>query len=72
MSSSKVQPRLGNTGFIIFFSLVKCFCAIIYGSLFTSLPEMTHFFNVPEITMNLTLILFFIFFTVSQLYSGDH
>lgn len=70
MSSSKVQPRLGNTGFIIFLALLSAFVPLSTDLYLPALPEMTHFFNVPEITMNLTLILFFIFYSIATLFWG--
>lgn len=70
MSSEKVQPRMGNVGFIIFLALLSAFVPLSTDLYLPALPTMTTFFNVSEITMNLTLILFFVFYSVATLIWG--
>ncbi|KRL22092.1 multidrug effflux MFS transporter [Lentilactobacillus kisonensis] len=70
MASNQIQPRLGNTGFIIFLALLSAFVPLSTDLYLPALPEMTHFFAVPEIIMNLTLILFFIFYSIATLFWG--
>jgi DHA1 family bicyclomycin/chloramphenicol resistance-like MFS transporter len=70
MDSDQIQPRLGNTGFIIFLALLSAFVPLSTDLYLPALPAMTHFFAVPEIIMNLTLILFFIFYSIATLFWG--
>ncbi len=67
---TKVQPRMGNTGFIIFLALLSAFVPLSTDLYLPALPTMTRFFNVSEIIMNLTLILFFIFYSVATIIWG--
>ncbi len=44
MADSKVQPRMGNTGFIIFLALLSAFVPLSTDLYLPALPEMTKFF----------------------------
>ncbi|APR07274.1 Inner membrane transport protein YdhC [Lentilactobacillus parabuchneri] len=70
MATNQVQPRMGNTGFIVFLALLSAFVPLSTDLYLPALPEMTKFFAVPEIVMNLTLILFFVFYSIATLFWG--
>lgn len=70
MADSKVQPKMGNAGFIIFLAFLSAFVPLSTDLYLPALPEMTTFFAVPEIVMNLTLILFFVFYSIATLFWG--
>lgn len=70
MAVNQVQPRMGNTGFIIFLALLSAFVPLSTDLYLPALPEMTKFFAVPEIVMSLTLILFFVFYSIATLFWG--
>ncbi|MFD1125186.1 Bcr/CflA family efflux MFS transporter [Lentilactobacillus raoultii] len=70
MATNRVQPRMGNVGFIIFLALLSAFVPLSTDLYLPALPTMTTFFNVSEIIMNLTLILFFIFYSIATLVWG--
>lgn len=44
MSSEKVQPRMGNVGFIIFLALLSAFVPLSTDLYLPALPTMTTFF----------------------------
>ncbi len=70
MTSERVQPRMGNVGFIIFLALLSAFVPLSTDLYLPALPTMTKFFGVSEIIMNLTLILFFVFYSIATLVWG--
>lgn len=70
MNSGNMQPRLGDKGFIIFLALLSAFVPLSTDLYLPALPDMTTLFNVSEFTMNLTLILFFIFYSVATIIWG--
>jgi DHA1 family bicyclomycin/chloramphenicol resistance-like MFS transporter len=61
---------MGNVGFIIFLALLSAFVPLSTDLYLPALPTMTTFFHVSEFTMNLTLILFFIFYSIATLVWG--
>lgn len=70
MTNERVQPHMGNVGFIIFLALLSAFVPLSTDLYLPALPTMTTFFHVSEFTMNLTLILFFIFYSIATLVWG--
>lgn len=64
------QKYLGNTGLIIFLALLSAFVPLSTDLYLPALPTMTVFFHAPEYQINLTLILFFIFFSLATLFWG--
>lgn len=70
MNSGNMQSRLGDKGFIIFLALLSAFVPLSTDLYLPALPDMTTLFNVSEFTMNLTLILFFIFYSVATIIWG--
>ncbi|MBC3795455.1 multidrug effflux MFS transporter [Acetobacterium tundrae] len=64
------QKYLGNRGMIIFLVLLSAFAPLSTDLYLPSLPTMTTYFNVPEYLTNLTLILFFVFFSLGILIWG--
>ena len=55
---------------IIFLALFSAFVPLSTDLCLPALPDMTTLFNVSEFTMNLTLILFFIFYSVATIIWG--
>lgn len=64
------QKYLGNTGLIVFLTLLSAFVPLSTDLYLPALPTMTIYFHVPEYQINLTLILFFIFFSLATLIWG--
>lgn len=64
------QKYLGNAGFIIFLALLSAFVPLSTDLYLPALPVMSNSFNVSELIMNLTLILFFIFYSLATLVWG--
>ena len=72
-SLNKNTPRqkyLGDRGMLIFLVFLSAFAPLSTDLYLTALPTMTTYFNVPEYLTNLTLILFFIFFSLGILIWG--
>ena len=64
------QDRLGRKGLVIFLALLSAFVPLSTDLYLPALPTMTKFFHVPEYQTNLTLILFFIFYSLATLIWG--
>lgn len=64
------QKYLGDKGLIVFLVLLSAFGPLSTDLYLPALPTMTTYFNVPEYMTNLTLILFFIFFSIGILIWG--
>lgn len=65
-----MQKYLGNKGLIIFLALLSAFVPLSTDLYLPALPVMTTFFHVSELETNLTLILFFAFYSLSTLLWG--
>ncbi|MCH4170298.1 MAG: Bcr/CflA family efflux MFS transporter [Lactobacillus sp.] len=64
------QKVLGPKSFIIFLALLSAFVPLSTDLYLPALPTMGRFFAVNEFVMNLTLILFFIFYSGATLIWG--
>lgn len=64
------QHYLGNRGLIVFLALLSAFVPLSIDLYLPALPAMTEYFHVHEYQTNLTLILFFIFFSIGTLIWG--
>jgi phosphate starvation-inducible membrane PsiE len=63
----RTQKYLGNKGLILFLALLSAFVPLSTDLYLPALPVMTSFFHVSEFEMNLTLILFFVFYSLATL-----
>jgi DHA1 family bicyclomycin/chloramphenicol resistance-like MFS transporter len=70
VKKSSGQKLIGNTGLIIFLVLLNAFVPLSTDLYLPALPTMTEYFNVTPVLTNLTIILFFVFFSVSMLVWG--
>lgn len=66
----KNQKYLGTKGLIIFLALLSAFVPLSTDLYLPALPAMMKFFRVDEYQTNLTLILFFVFFSAATLVWG--
>ena len=64
------QKVLGNAGLMVFLVLLSAFVPLSTDLYLPALPTMTAYFNVTPVLTNLTIILFFVFFSVSMLVWG--
>ncbi len=64
------QNYLGNKGIIVFLAMLSAFVPLSTDLYLPALPTMTRYFHVHEFQTNLTLILFFIFFSLGTLIWG--
>lgn len=64
------QKYLGSRGLIVFLALLGAFVPLSTDLYLPALPVMMRFFRVSEFKMNLTLILFFIFYAFTTLIWG--
>jgi MFS transporter, DHA1 family, multidrug resistance protein len=64
------QKFLGKKGFIALLALLSAFVPLSMDLYLPALPGMAVFFNVPVSLVNLTLILFFVFFAAGILLWG--
>jgi DHA1 family bicyclomycin/chloramphenicol resistance-like MFS transporter len=69
-STSIGQKYLGRKGLIIFLAALTAFPALSTDLYLPALPGMTAYFGVPEYQTNLTLILFFVVYSVASLIWG--
>jgi DHA1 family bicyclomycin/chloramphenicol resistance-like MFS transporter len=65
-----VQRYLGRKGLIIFLAAITAFPALSTDLYLPALPGMTAYFRVPVYQTNLTLILFFLVYSVASLIWG--
>jgi len=68
--TSPVQKYLGNKGLIALIALLSAFVPISTDLYLPALPGMSDYFHVSADLTNLTLILFFIFFSAGMLVWG--
>lgn len=64
------QKYLGNTGLIVLLGILSAFVPLSTDIYLPALPAMTSYFSVPQSIVNLTLILFFVFFALGTLFWG--
>jgi DHA1 family bicyclomycin/chloramphenicol resistance-like MFS transporter len=64
------QKYLGNKGLVIYLALLSAFVPLSTDLYLPALPTMTKYFHVPVYQTNLTLILFFVFFSIATLIWG--
>ncbi|MDI3481639.1 MAG: transporter, family, multidrug resistance protein [Tepidanaerobacteraceae bacterium] len=64
------QEYLGNKGLIIFLALLSAFVPLSTDLYLPALPTMTKYFQTQDYLTNLTLILFFVFFSIGTLIWG--
>ena len=64
------QKYLGNRGLIVFLVMLSAFVPLSTDLYLPALPTMASYFQVTEIETNLTLILFFLFFSLATLVWG--
>jgi DHA1 family bicyclomycin/chloramphenicol resistance-like MFS transporter len=64
------QKVLGGKGLILFLVLLSAFVPLSTDLYLPALPTMTKYFNVPEVLTNLTIILFFVVYSVATLIWG--
>lgn len=64
------QKVLGSKGLIAYLVLLSAFVPLSTDLYLPALPTMTKYFNVPEVLTNLTIILFFLFYSVASLIWG--
>jgi DHA1 family bicyclomycin/chloramphenicol resistance-like MFS transporter len=64
------QKYLGGKGFVVFLAALTAFPALSTDLYLPALPGMTAYFRVPEYQTNLTLILFFVVYSVTSLIWG--
>ena len=69
-STSIGQTYLGRKGLIIFLAALTAFPALSTDLYLPALPGMTAYFGVPEYQTNLTLILFFVIYSITSLVWG--
>lgn len=59
------QKRLGTVGLIVFLALANLLVPFSVDIYTPSLPEMPGYFNTSESVVNLTLVLFYLFFAIA-------
>ncbi|MCI1882635.1 MAG: Bcr/CflA family efflux MFS transporter [Sporolactobacillus sp.] len=64
------QKYLGDKGLVVFLALLSAFVPLSTDLYLPALPMMLRFFAVSELEMNLTLILFFVFYALTTLIWG--
>lgn len=64
------QKILGRGGLVVFLVLLSAFVPMSMDLYLPALPTMTKYFGVPEMLTNLTIVLFFIFFSAATLFWG--
>jgi MFS transporter, DHA1 family, multidrug resistance protein len=64
------QKLLGNKGLIALIALLSAFVPLSTDLYLPALPAMTKYFHTPQTLTNLTLILFFAFFSAGTLFWG--
>ena len=64
------QRRLGRKGLIAFIAMLSAFIPLSTDLYLPALPAMSKYFVAPEYQINLTLILFFVFYAISMVVWG--
>jgi len=67
---NKKQKYLGEKGMIVFIAFLSAFIPLSTDLYLPALPGMAEYFNAPVNMVNLTLILFFVFFSIGTLLWG--
>ncbi|WP_449241579.1 multidrug effflux MFS transporter [Desulfoscipio gibsoniae] len=68
--SGRKQKYLGEKGMIVFIAFLSAFIPLSTDLYLPALPGMAEYFNAPVNMVNLTLILFFVFFSIGTLIWG--
>jgi DHA1 family bicyclomycin/chloramphenicol resistance-like MFS transporter len=68
--SAASQKILGSRGLVLFLVMLSAFVPLSMDLYLPALPTMTRYFGVPEVLTNLTIILFFVVFSVATLFWG--
>ncbi len=68
--SAAGQKILGSRGLVLFLVMLSAFVPLSMDLYLPALPTMTRYFGVPEVLTNLTIILFFIVYSVATLFWG--
>jgi MFS transporter, DHA1 family, multidrug resistance protein len=64
------QKVLGGSGLVAFLVLLSAFVPLSTDLYLPALPTMTEYFNVPKVLTSLTIILFFLFYSIASLVWG--
>ena len=64
------QPRLGKGGMIALITMCNAIAPLSTDMYMPALPDMASYFNTTDSTMNLTLVVFFLFFALGILVFG--
>ena len=64
------QPRLGKAGMVLLIALCSVVAPFSTDMYMPALPEMKVYFGTTDAILNLTLVLFFLFFAVGTLVFG--
>ena len=64
------QKVLGSKGLLLYLVLLSAFVPLSTDLYLPALPAMTKYFNAPGVLTNLTIILFFLFYSVASLVWG--
>lgn len=70
MDEGKEQKYLGRKGMIVLLALLSAFVPLSMDLYLPALPDMAGFFGVPVSLVNLTLVMFFVFFAAGILLWG--
>ncbi len=68
--SSKKQKYLGDKGMVALIALLSAFVPLSTDMYLPALPSMAEYFNTSSNMINLTLILFFVFYAIATLFWG--
>jgi DHA1 family bicyclomycin/chloramphenicol resistance-like MFS transporter len=60
------QKVLGSKGLLLYLVLLSAFVPLSTDLYLPALPAMTKYFNAPGVLTNLTIILFFLFYSVAS------
>lgn len=64
------QPRLGRGGMIALITMCNAIAPLSTDMYMPALPDMASYFHTTDAVMNLTLVLFFLFFAIGMLVFG--
>jgi DHA1 family bicyclomycin/chloramphenicol resistance-like MFS transporter len=70
IESRNIQTKLGERGFIVFLAFLGAFVPISTDVYLPALPKMVDNLNTTPTLVNLTIVLFFIFYAVGTLFWG--
>ncbi|MDN5316461.1 MAG: transporter, family, multidrug resistance protein [Thermoanaerobacterium sp.] len=69
-TAKKTQKYLGEKGFVLFIAFLSAFIPLSTDAYLPALPRMVESLNTTASMINLTLVLFFIFYAVGTLFWG--